>query len=153
MSHEFCEREPRIIAAVRDGDWPAELQQHVAACAACVESKHIAQHFRQAAIASEPVQPQPAQIVWQKLQAQRRQLTIRRATRCMTLMCILAALYAVAFAAWYLPELWRPQLATDLTPLLSGAALAGVLTAVLAVLAGSCYFAYLGSRTDFRFRG
>ncbi len=152
MSHEFCEREPRIIAAVRTGDWPAELQNHIGACAACVETKRIAQLFRQAAIASAPVQPQPANVVWQKLQAQRRQLAIRRATRCMTLMCVLAALYAVAFAAWYLPELWHRQIAGDLTSLSSGGALAGLLTAILAVLLGSGCFAYLGSRTDFRLR-
>lgn len=152
MTGNVCEREPLVIAALRSGEWPAGLEHHVAACPACAETKRVAQLFHQAHVASAPLQPQPANIVWQKLQARRRQLAIRRATQCMTLMCVLAALYAVAFVAWYLPDLWNRQLASDLTPLSSGVGLAGVLTAIFAVLLGSCCFAYLGSRTDFRLR-
>lgn len=149
---EFCDREALVIAAVRSGAWTPQLEQHIAVCSACAETRRIAQLFRSAAVASGPFQPPPANIVWQKLQARRQQQAIRRATQCMTLLCVLAAVYAVALAAWYLPGLWHRQLATDLSPLLSGAALAGVLTAILAVLVGSCCFAYLGSRTSFRLR-
>lgn len=152
MTPELCERETHVIAAARSGAWPAVLEAHIAACAACAETKRLAQLFHRAA-ASAPSEPPPAYAVWQRLQAQRRELAIRRATQCMTLLCVLAALYAVALAAWYLPRLWHAELAADLSTLSSGIAFTGVLAAILAVLLGSCCFAYLGSRTDFRLRG
>ena len=151
MSQEFCESELLAAAAARSGAWPAGLQEHAAACALCAEARRITEIlFGHAAMA--PAQPLPANLVWQKLQARRRQLALRRATRCMTLMCVLAAVYAVVLAGWYLPQLWHTRLATDLSPLSSGVAFVGVATAVVGVLLGSCCFAYLGSRTDFRLR-
>lgn len=152
MIQKACDREPLIVAAVRSGDWPDGLRDHIAECPTCAETKQIAQLFRQSAIASAALQPPSAHIVWEKLQARRRQQAIRRATQSITLLCVFAALYAVAFVAWYLPGLWNRQVATDISPLLSGPAFAGVLAAVLAVLIGSCCFAYLGSRTSFRLR-
>jgi hypothetical protein len=71
----------------------------------------------------------------------------------MTLMRIMAALYAVAVAAWYIPQLWRLQPApfsTTLSALSSGMVLTGVVTAAVAVVLGSCCLVLLGSRTTFR---
>jgi hypothetical protein len=67
-------------------------------------------------------------------------------------MCILAAVYAVVLAAWYLPQLWhvQPALATDLGTLSGGMIFAGVLTAGIAVVLGSCCLVLLGSRTTSR---
>jgi hypothetical protein len=148
MSQEFCETEALVVAAARSGAWTSALGEHVAGCAACAETKRVAQLF----LGHATSEPLTANLVWQRLQARRRQQAIRRATRCMALMCVMAAVYAVVLAAWYLPQFWHAQLATDLSSLSGGFAFAGVLAAIFAVLIGSCCFAYLGSRTDFRLR-
>ena len=148
MSQELCEREALVMAAARSGAWTSALEEHVAGCAMCAETKRVAQLFLGRA-ASEPL---PANLVWQRLQARRRQQVIRRAMRCMAMMCVMAAVYAVVLTAWYLPQFAHAQLATNLSSLSGGFAFAGVLAAILAVLIGSCCFAYLGSRTDFRLR-
>ncbi len=154
MIREKCEREPLVVAAARSGIWPADLEHHVAACPACAETKRVAQLFLDhAATASMQSQPPAANIVWRKLQAQRQQQALTRATRCMTLMRIMAALYAVALAAWYIPQLWRMQpapLSATLSALSSGLVFTGVVTAVVAVVLGSCCLVLLGSRTTFR---
>jgi hypothetical protein len=153
MTQEACEREPLVVAAARSGIWTADLREHAAACPACTETARVTALFlRQAMAVSAGTQPLPAHVAWQKLEARRQQLLIRRATRCMTLLCALAAIYAVALGAWYLPQLWRAPLVTNLSPLASGVALTGVLTAIFAVLVGSCCFVLLGSRTAFRQR-
>lgn len=148
MTQEFCEREALVIAAARSGAWAAGLEEHLAVCAACAETRRVAQLFRGRA-AREPL---PANLVWQRIQARRRQRATRRATRFMAAMCVLAGIYAVTLIAWYAPQLWRPQFVPELSSLSGGVAFAGVLAAILAVLVGSCCFAFLGSRTDFRLR-
>jgi hypothetical protein len=154
MIREKCERESSVVAASRSGCWPAELEDHVAACAPCAETKRVAQLFLDHAATTSAQNHLPAaNIVWQKMRAQRHQQALIRATRCMMLMRILAALYAVALAAWSLPQLWRTQpaqLSTALSALSSGMALTGVVTAVAAVVLGSCCLVLLGSRTNFR---
>lgn len=153
---EKCELEQQVAAATRSGIWPAELEHHIAACPPCSESRRVAQLFLQhAATTSAQSQPPAANIVWQKLQAQRRQQALTRAARCMTLLRIMAALYAVALAAWYIPQLWHAQpapLSTTLSALSSGIVFTGVVTAVVAVVLGSCCLVLLGSRTTFRLR-
>jgi hypothetical protein len=150
VSQDFCEREALVAAAARSGAWQDGLEQHVATCAICAETRRITQMLLGAAM--RPAQPPPANLVWQRFEARRRQLALRRATRCMALMCVLAAVYAVVLAGWYLPQLWHARLASDFSPLSNGVVFVGVLAAILAVLLGSCCFAYLGSRTDFRLR-
>lgn len=154
MIREKCERESSVAAALRSGSWPAELTHHVTACPACAETRRVAQLFLDhAATTSAQSHPPAANIVWQKMQAQRQQQAFIRATRCMTLMRIMAALYAVAVAAWYLPQLWHMQpasLSTALSAFSSGMVFTGVVTAVVAVVLGSCCFVLLGSRTTFR---
>jgi hypothetical protein len=153
MRQRTCEREPNVIAATRSSTWPTDLEDHVAACASCAETKRIAQQFQHAARIAAQTPPPPANIVWQKMQAQRQRQALRRATQCVTVMSILAALYAIALTAWYLPQLWHmqpSQNSTSLSALSSGTVFAGVLTAILAVFLGSCCLAFLGSRTNFR---
>jgi hypothetical protein len=156
MTRRKCEREPLIVAAAHSGVWPAGLEDHVAACPDCADTNQIAQLFLEhAAAASAQSDPPAANIVWHRIQAQRQQLALRRATQCMTLMRILAALYAVVLAAWYLPRLWHMppgQLFTALSPLSGGMVFAGVVTAVVAVALGSCCLVLLGSRTIFPLR-
>jgi hypothetical protein len=148
MSLDFCEREALVVAAARSGSWTVELEEHVFACVECADTKRVAQLF----LRHTPSEPLSANLVWQRLQAHRRQQVIRRATRFMATMCVLVVIYAVSLIAWYVPHLWQPQFVADLSPLSGGVAFAGVLAAILAVLIGSCCFAYLGSRTDFRLR-
>jgi hypothetical protein len=151
---EKCEQEPLVVAATRSGNWPAELKHHVATCAPCAETKRVAQLFLDhAATTSAQIHLPAAHVVWQKAQAHRQQLALRRATRCMAWMWASAALYAVVLAAWYLPQLWHmqpSQLSTALSALSSGMVLTGVVTAVVAVVLGSCCLVLLGSRTTFR---
>jgi hypothetical protein len=151
MTQDHCEHELLVVAATRSGSWPADLEHHVATCASCTETKRVAQLFlEQAATTSVQSRPPAANIVWQKMQAQRQQQALTRATRCMTLMRIMAALYAVALAAWYLPQLWHMQPAPLSTALSGGMVVTGVVTAVVAVVLGSCCLVLLGSRTTFR---
>jgi hypothetical protein len=156
MTQNKCEREPLIVAAARSGNWPADLKNHVAACASCTETKHVAQLFlHYAAATSAQSHPPAANIVWHRLLAQRQRLALQRATQCIALMRILAALYAVVLAAWYLPQLWHmqpSQFSPALGPLANGMFLAAVLTAVVAVALGSCCLIFLGRRTDSRLR-
>jgi hypothetical protein len=110
MTQQKCEREPLVVAATRSGNWPADLEHHIAACPACSETQRLAQLFLDhAGTISAQSRPPAASIVWHRFQAQRQQLALRRATRFMALMRILAALYAVALGAWYLPQLWHMQ--------------------------------------------
>jgi len=156
MTREKCERESSVAAASRSGNWSAELEHHVAACAPCAETKRVAQLFLDhAATTSAQSNPPAANVVWRKMQAQRKQQALIRAPRCMTWMRIMAALYAVALAAWYLPQLWQMQPAprsTALRALASGMVFTGVVTAIVAVVLGSCCVVHLGSRTTFRLR-
>jgi hypothetical protein len=152
MTQTKCEREPLIVAAARSGNWPADLKNHVAACAICAETKQVALLFQQhAATTSAQSHPPAANIVWHKIRARRQHVALQRATRSIALLRILAALYAIVLAAWYLPQLWHmqpSQLSTALSSLSSGMVLAGFLTAVIAVVLGSCCLVLLGSRTD-----
>jgi hypothetical protein len=151
MTRRTCERESSVAAAARSGQWPADLEDHLAACAVCTETKRVAELFLQhAAGISRQNQPSAANVVWQRIQAQRQQLALKRARQCVTLMSVLAGVYAAVLAAWYLPRLWHPQLSTDFSALSSGVVLTGVLTAIAAVLIGSCCLVLLGRRTDFR---
>jgi hypothetical protein len=156
MTQDNCEHEPLVAAATRSGSWPADLEHHVAACASCAETKRVAQLFLGHAITtSAQSSPPSAGIVWHRMQAQRQQLALIRAARCMLLLRILAALYAVALAAWYLPQLWQrqpAQLSTMLSSFSGGMVFTGVVTAVVAVVLGSCCLVLLGSRTNFKLR-
>jgi hypothetical protein len=156
MTQDHCEHEPLVIGATRSGSWPTDLEHHVAACASCAETKRVSQLFLEhAATTFDQSRPPAAGIVWQKMQAQRQQQALIRATRCMMLLRILAALYAVALAAWYLPQLWQKQpaqLSTMLSSFSGGMVFTGVVTAVVAVVLGSCCLVLLGSRTSFKLR-
>ena len=156
MTQDNCEHEPLVAAAIRSGSWPADLEHHVAACASCLETKRVAQLFLEhAAVTSAQSRPPAANIVWQRMQAQRQQQALIRATRCMALLRILAAFYAVVLAVWYLPKLWQTQrspLSTTLSALSSGMVFTGVVTAAVAVVLGSCCLVLLGSRASFKLR-
>jgi hypothetical protein len=151
MTREKCECESEVIAAMRSGTCPPDLARHIAACEICAETERIAALVQNAAKTSAQFQPPSAAVVWQRVQAQRQQLALARATRC-TRMCILAGVYAVVLAAWYLPQLWhmQPAFSTGLSTLSGGMILAGVLTAGIAVVLGSCCLVLLGSRTTSR---
>jgi hypothetical protein len=156
MTQDHCEHEPLVAAAIRSGSWPADLEHHVAACECCTETKRVAQFFfEHAATTSAQSHLPAANIVWQKMHALRQQRALIRATRCMTLMRILAALYAVALGVWYLPYLWQKQPAsfsTTLNAFSGGMVFTGVVTAVVAVVLGSCCLVLLGSRATSRLR-
>jgi hypothetical protein len=153
MIENSCERESAVVIAARSGEWPADLESHIAVCSACAETRRVAQLFRQAAKLSTETQPPPAAIAWQRLEARRQQQALKRATRCIALLWVLAGVYAVALAAWSLPQLCHmpsSHLTASLIPLSSGIFLAGVVTSIVAVLIGSCCLVLLGSRTNFR---
>jgi hypothetical protein len=155
MNQELCEREGLVVAAMHTGIWPPDLEDHVATCAHCAETKRIAQLFHHAAKVAAQTPPPAPNTVWQMMQWRRQQHALRRATQCVTVMSVFAALYAIALTAWYLPQLWHmqpSQPATSLSSLSSGGVFAGVLTAMLAVFLGSCCLAFLGSRANFRLR-
>jgi hypothetical protein len=154
MTREKCEWESAVIVATRSGACAPDLAHHIVACEICAETQRIAALFQNAAKTSAQFRPPSAAVVWQRVQAQRQQLLLARAARCMTWMYILAAVYAVVLAAWYLPQIWhlQPALSIDLGTLSGGVIFAGVLTAGIAVVLGSCCLVLLGSRTTSRLR-
>jgi hypothetical protein len=153
MTSQPCEYESSVVAASRSGVCSDDLARHIIACEICAETKRIAGLFQHAAKAPAQSQPPSANLVWQKVQAQTKQLALKRATRCMAWMWAAAAVYAVVLTAWSLPQLWHMEpshFSTALSTLSNGMVLAGVVTAVVAVVLGSCCLVLLGSRTTFR---
>ena len=61
MTSKTCERELSIVAAARSGQWSADLEDHLATCALCMETKRISELFLQhAGVISRQIQPSAA---------------------------------------------------------------------------------------------
>ena len=154
MTDERCEWESSVVAATRSGESTLELDNHLATCASCAETKYVTRSLlRHAAITSAQGQPPAPQQIWRQMQERRQQFARRRATRGLAVMWALATVYFIVLLACYLPALWHAQsanLEVSFRFLENGTALAGIAISVISVALGSCYLLISGRRIDSR---
>lgn len=154
MTNDRCERESSVVAATRSGESTLELDNHLATCAACTETKDVTRSLLQhAAITWAQSQPPEPKRIWRKMQERRRQFAWRRAARGLTVMWVLATVYFVGLSEHYLFAVWRTQsaqLEVAARFLEDGMTLAGIVIAVISVALGSGYLLVSGRRTDAR---
>ncbi len=149
MSRTRCEREAEVLAALRQSSAHADLDLHVATCAACTETRRVAGWMiRQAATLSKVPLPAPDQI-WRRAQAQKQALVLQRAARVMTILRVACVLYAAGFATWCVRVPCHAQL-RSITLLLSALArpsvYAGAAIAITTVAIGAGCLLLLGKR-------
>ena len=151
MKPRHCDHAPEIARAVRTGFWPEALEQHAASCAACTQTRAVAEAFLQESSRANAVSPPPdAAQVW--MQARRRaRLHLRhRALFWFRALRILAVIYVPAMLLWagahHESEIrlgWKPTFRADFGAVLTGPAelvtLSGVLLAALCIFMGSWY--------------
>jgi hypothetical protein len=154
VTDDRCERESSVVAATRSGESTLELDNHLATCASCAETKYVTRSLlRHAAMTRDQSQPPAAKRTWRKMQERRQQFARRRAARGLTVMWVLATVYFVAFLARYLPALWHARsanLEVTLGFFENGMPLAGLATSVGSIALGSCYLLISGKRIDAR---
>ncbi len=130
MSQNRCECEREMVQAMRTGVWTAELQEHIAACVTCAETRRVAgsllqyaSWFRVESAAGS------ADAIWRRAQAERQAMAVRRAMRPLIFMRGLSVGCVVAFALWLLRSFSR----LDYRDWMHGWAGAGVETAAVGV--------------------
>jgi len=101
MNPTRCEHESELMKAQSTGAWTPELLAHAKSCAACSETRQIAQALHASAKRAHALHAIPsAGQVWFKVQRRAREVAIRRTTRSMRVMQFLGALYALVLATW-----------------------------------------------------
>jgi hypothetical protein len=106
MRRGWCEREFDTVRAVRTGLMPAALREHVVSCAVCTEARAVAEKMMHAAsLRSAELELPAAGLVWRRVEARRKEMALRRATRPLVFMRVLGAMYVVLSAGWVLRDL------------------------------------------------
>jgi hypothetical protein len=140
MKPVSCEHESSIIRALHSGEWSSELRRHASECPDCSQALDLAEALgtvaRRAEIGCNP--PDPLWIL-QRSHRMAREIAMRRVTRLLAAMRVLAVVYIVAAALWLL----RGYAATQYREVVSsmhgssaGFALMGAMAAVVCVAAG-----------------
>jgi hypothetical protein len=81
MTDDLCPREAEVLRACESGDWPAGLQAHLVACAACREVEAVTRVLL-LEVEAEASEPLPAaNDIWWRAQVQARQDATARAMR------------------------------------------------------------------------
>jgi hypothetical protein len=140
MKKTGCEHEEVVLRAMHTGEWTDALRRHLAECRDCTQVLQLAEALRQQARRAEGMcsPPDPYWIL-QRARRQARELTLRRVGRLLAAMRILAAVYAVAVAAWLLrgyAALQYREVASALPGTSSGYALLGAAVAAAFAIAG-----------------
>ena len=101
MKQMGCEHENRVLRAMRSGQWTAELRRHASGCADCSEAMRVAMALQAEARRSEMLchPPHPDWILERSRQLAR-EAAVRRMSRLLKAMRILAAIYAMAAGVW-----------------------------------------------------
>jgi hypothetical protein len=135
-----CEHEHRAIRAFGSGQWTSELRRHISECEDCSEALRIAEALREESSRSQ-IKCQLPDPYWilQRSRQLAREAAVRRMSRLLKAMQILASTYAVAAAAWltrdYVVLPYR-EIASSLHGASSHFALLGTLAAAACVTAG-----------------
>lgn len=148
MKRIYCEKEEKIIEALRYGALDAELAKHASGCAICSDTAAVSE-FLQAKVTTVPALPD-ADFVWWKGQLAGKQIAVERATRSITLvrrisyLCVGAAILWLLLASGYQrsivnalskPAIWSSSL-------LGESALFMAVATLLFALLGSLYLAH-----------
>jgi len=140
MKNTGCEHEQFVLRALHTGQWTQPLRRHAAQCPDCTQALQLAEALRrQAHHADRLCTPPDPYWILQRSRRQARQLTLRRVSRLLAAMRTLAAVYAVAVAAWLLrgyAALQFREVASTLPGTSSGYALIGAALAAACALAG-----------------
>lgn len=105
MSRHSCDRERRVLAALRSGVWEDDLRDHARDCPLCADVLVVAEFLQEESIAArqEPLLP-GAGLLWWKSQLRAREIAVRRATRPITVAAILSTLACGVALFWFLTE-------------------------------------------------
>ncbi len=97
MKTPSCTAEDAVLAALRSGDWPADLRRHVDRCPACAEVLLVAGALAEDARSAAHDRPLPDPGgIWLDARLRARRLEVDRATRPIAVMRRLAAAGAAA---------------------------------------------------------
>ncbi len=140
MKQMGCEHESRVIRALHSGQWTSELRRHAAGCGDCSEALRVAEALREESSRSQmQCQLPDPQWILQRSRLLAREAAVKRMSRMMKAMQILAATYAVAAVGWlargYAALQYR-EIASALHGATSHFALLGTLVAAVCVTAG-----------------
>lgn len=103
MNRNRCECEVKVTEALRTGVWTAELRKHVTGCAACEETRRVAGSLLQYAAGLRVESAAGgADAIWQRAQAERQAMAVKRAMRPLLFMRGLSLGCVVALALWLL---------------------------------------------------
>ena len=107
MNRDRCECEGKVIEALRTGVWTTELQDHVAACVACEETRRVAGSLLRYAATLQAASGADnaagnVDAIWRRAQAERQAMILKRATRPLIVMRGLSVACVLAFALWAL---------------------------------------------------
>ena len=81
MTNNACEREASVVAAIRSGESTAELDNHLATCSICAETRFVTRSLLQhAAMTRAQSQPLAPKRIWRKMQLRKQQFV-----RCLNL--------------------------------------------------------------------
>lgn len=154
MNRMWCEREPEVVRSLRMGSISSELRDHVLGCVVCAEARRAAQVMLP--IASQLCVNDgvpPADLVWSRAQARRREIGLKRATRPLMVMRILSIVYLVVCAGWALHFLWGSvsmELGFGWDAFRGVTVGVGAGVALVAIAIGAWYLLYDGRRSDIR---
>ena len=147
---ETCENEPAVVAALHLGTWTFALDEHVAACARCAETREVAGLFlRHAERSRKENHPVVYAVAWRKLQEDGRRHALRPAMQSLWAIVVLVSIYFGALTIWFLQALWRTHrdAFSDVLPALSNRMLCGgIVVALTSVVVGSGCLLYMGRR-------
>jgi len=96
-----CEHENRAIRALHSGEWTSELRAHTAGCEDCSEALRLAEALREESRRNQmQCQLPDSHWIWQRSRQLAREAAVRRMSRLLMAMQVLASTYAVAAAVW-----------------------------------------------------
>jgi hypothetical protein len=134
MNHNRCECEIKVTEALRTGVWTAELQDHVAGCVACEETRRVAASLLQYASGLQvESEAGSADAIWRRARAERQAMVLKRATRPLIFMRGLSVGCVVALALWLLRGFSRTVFYPGYRDWMHGWAGTGVETAAVGV--------------------
>lgn len=152
MNRSWCERESDAVQTVRTGLVSTELRNHVLSCAICAEAQAVAQAMLRINLILHQEHELPtAGLVWRRVEARKKEIILKRATRPLVFMRVLSVAYAVLSAAWFVHFLWRSGFMGGLSGwngLLSETAGFAAVIAVLAIVIGAGCLLYDSRRSN-----